>query len=111
MAISPKVAKSPLYPTLACEATAHSHEAAAQGLRLHAAGPWTGGDGTAARQRLRLRLRPLQPSPRTPSMPNRAVAASPSSRKVSAACSACAKVPPLAAVVRADSRWVPCART
>ena len=61
MADFAKVAKSPLYSTLACKATAHRCEAAAHGLRQHAAGPWTRGDGPAERQRLRLRLRPLRP--------------------------------------------------
>jgi hypothetical protein len=54
--------------------TAHRRAVAARGLRLHAAGPWAGGDGSAARQRLRLLLRPLRLSSRPPSMPSRAAA-------------------------------------
>ena len=41
-------------------ATAHRREAAAHGLRLHALGPRTGGDGAAAGQPLQLPSRPLR---------------------------------------------------
>ena len=62
MAISPKVAKSTVYSIRVRKATAHRREAATHGIRLHAAGPWTGGDGPDEQQRLWLRLRPLRRS-------------------------------------------------
>ena len=39
---------------IACEATARRQNAAARGFRLHAAGPWTGGDGAAAPRAIRV---------------------------------------------------------
>ena len=48
MAYRAKVAKSAVYPILACEAIAHCRAVAARGLRLQAAGPGTGGDGSGA---------------------------------------------------------------
>ena len=63
MADHAKVAETAVYPILACEATAHRHAVAARGLRLHAAGPRTGGDGAAA-------PRLLLASPRSNSLPS-----------------------------------------
>ena len=76
-------------------ATARRLTTAARGLRLHAAGQWTGGDGSAARRLLRLLLQPLRPAPRPPSMHRRAAAASPSTREATAARSERMVVPPL----------------
>ena len=68
MADRAKVAKSAVYPILACETTAHRHAVAARGLRQHAAGPRTGGDGAAAPRPLRQLRLLLLPSQRSNSM-------------------------------------------
>ena len=81
------------------------------GARLHALGPGTGGDGTAAQRPLRQRLRLLLTSPRSNSLPSAAASQSPFTAKMIAAGGAHAMVPTLASVVRVDSRWVPTART
>ena len=56
-----KAAKSAIYPNLSCASTVSRHMAAATGARLPTLGPGTGGDGAAARRRLRRLLRLLQP--------------------------------------------------
>ena len=48
-----KPAESTVYPMCVHKATARRLTTAARGLRLHTAGPWTGGDGPAARLHLR----------------------------------------------------------
>ena len=68
MADRAKVAETAVYPVLVCEATAHRHTVAAGGLRLHAAGHRTGGDGTAAPRPLRQLRRLLAASPRSISL-------------------------------------------
>ena len=94
-----------------CEATAHRHAVAARGLRLHAAGPRTGGDGPAAPWPLRQPQRLLLVSPRSNLLQSARAASSAVTPMKIAARIACAMVPPLAGVVRVDSRWVPTART
>ena len=111
MADRAKVAESAVYPILACEATAYRRAVAARGLRLHAAGPRTGGDGDAAPRPLRQLRRRLLASPRSDSLPSAAAASSTVTPMKIAARSACAMVPTLAGVVRVDSRWDPTART
>ena len=111
MADRAKVAESAVYPILACEATAHRHAVAARGLRLHAVGPRTGGDGAAAPRPLRQLRRLLLASPRSNSLPSATAASSMVTPIKIAARIACAMVPTLAGVVRVDSRWVPTART
>ena len=59
IAICAKVAKTALYPDCAHASVARLQIAAADRLRQHAAGPWTGGDGPAALRPLRLLLPPL----------------------------------------------------
>ena len=53
IAICAKVAKTALYPACAHASVARLQIAAADRLRQHAAGPWTGGDGPDASQPLR----------------------------------------------------------
>ena len=74
MADRAKVAESAVYPILACEAIAHRHAVAARGLRLHAVGPRTGGDGDAAPRPLRQLRRLLLASPRSISLLSAAAA-------------------------------------
>lgn len=85
--------------------------AAAAGDRLHALGPWTGGDGSAARRLLRLLPRPLLPLPRSASQHCLCASMGKSTPMKIAERSVCEMVPTLAAVVGVDSRWAPCART
>ena len=58
MAICAKVAESAHYLTVARATIARRHNAAAGGARQHAPGPWAGGDGPAAGERLRPLRRP-----------------------------------------------------
>ena len=111
MADHAKVAETAVYPILACEATAHRHAVAARGLRLHAVGPRTGGDGAAAPRPLRQLRRLLLASPRSNSLPSATAASSMVTPIKIAARIACAMVPTLAEVVVVDSRWAPHART
>ena len=111
MADRAKVAETAVYPVLVCEATAHRHAVAARGLRLHAVGPRTGGDGDAAPRPLRQLRRLLLASPRSISLPSATAALSMVTPIDIAARNACAMVPPLAGVVQVDIRWVPTART
>ena len=111
MADRAKVAETAVYPIRACEATAHRHAVAARGLRLHAAGPRTGGDGAAAPRPLRQLRRLLLASPRSNSQPSATAALSMVTPMTIAARIARMVMPSLAGVVRVDSRWVPTART
>ena len=111
MADRAKVAETAVYPVLVCEATAHRHAVAARGLRLHAAGPRTGGDGAAAPRPLRQLRRLLAASPRSISLWSATAVSSVVTPIKIAARIACAMVPPLAGVVQVDSRWDPTART
>ena len=111
MADRAKVAETAVYPVLVCEATAHRHAVAARGLRLHAAGPRTGGDGAAAPRPLRQLRRLLLASPRSNSLPSATATWSVETPMNIAARNAHAMVPTLAGVVHVDSRWVPTART
>jgi len=70
MAYRANTAKSTVYPKRVCETTAHRLAVTARGLRLHAAGPRTGGDGAAAPRPLRQLRRLLLASPRSNSLPS-----------------------------------------
>ena len=111
MADRAKVAETAVYPVLVCEATAHRHTVAAGGLRLHAAGHRTGGDGTAAPRPLRQPQWLLLASPRSNSLWSATAASSVVTPIKIAARIARMVVPPLAGVVQVDSRWDPTART
>ena len=102
---------SAIYPMPLRETTATHQIAAADRARLHALGPWTGGDGSAAN-------RPLTGHPRlllASSMPidvlSEMAAASRLTRKNSIAQNANAAPPTLAGVLRVDGGRVPCSRT
>ena len=101
---------SAIYPMPLRETTAPHQIAAADRARLHALGPWTGGDGPAAN-------RPLTGHPRlllASSMPidvlSEMAAVSMLTRKNSVAQNANAAPPTLAEVLRVDDRRVPCSR-
>ena len=111
MADRARVADAAVYPSLAGEAPAHRRAVAARGLRLHAAGPRTGGDGAAAPRPLRQLRRLLLASPRSISLLSAAAAWSTVTPTNIAARIARMVVPPLAGVVQVDSRWDPTART
>ena len=68
IAICAKMAKMALYPDLAHASVARRQIAAADRARVHAHGPWTGGDEPAASQPLPPLPRPSRPSPSAPSM-------------------------------------------
>ena len=89
MADRAKVAESAFYPILTCEATAHRHAVAARGLRLHAAGPRTGGDGDAAPRPLRQLRRLLLASPRSISLLSAIAASSVALRRHLHTCTTC----------------------
>ena len=96
---------------MSARAKSRRQNATACGFRLHAAGPWTGGDGAAAPRPLRQPQRLLLASPRSISLPSATAALSMVTPIDIAARNACAMVPPLAGVVQVDIRWVPTART
>ena len=89
------------------EATTHRHMAAACGLRLHAAGPRTGGDGAAARRLLRLLLRLPRRSPRLSNKPWPRPTTVMSTSMMITSHSARRNVLTLAGVLQVDSRRAP----
>ena len=80
-------------------------------LRVHARGPWAGGDGPAARRPLRLPPRPLLRSPCCLSLRTTAAAVCMPTLMKMMIRSSRMKVPTLTGVLRVDSRWAPRART
>ena len=111
MADRTKAAKSAVYPNLSHASTARRQIDAADDARLHVLGPWTGGDGSAARRPLRQPQGPPLPSPRSNLTCSATAAASPSTAMKMVARGACAMKPTLAGVLRVDRRWAPTART
>ena len=104
MALWPNHAKNTL---CASSPVTTSHEpsiTAANRDRLHALGPWTGGNGSAARRRLRLLQWPPPASTRHSNVPSEVAAMSMSTRECRFTPSARMVMPALAGVLRVDGR-------
>ena len=111
MAICATRPESGFYPNLFRTSTALHQITAANRDRLHALGPWTGGNESAARRRLRLLQRPPQASTRHSDVLSEVAAMSMSTRECRFTPSARMVMPTLAGVLRVDSRWPPTTRT
>ena len=111
MAYRANTAKSTVYPKRVCETTARHPVVPACGRWLHTAGPWVGGDGRVEDRTLPPLLRPWLASLRVHMHTLAAAATSVVTPMKIAARIARMVVPPLAGVVRVDSRWDPTART
>ena len=98
-------------PVLVRETASRRCMAATRGVRLHAHGPWTGGDGPAADRPLSQLPQPLLLSPHSTAICNTIAAMSMWTPMKSALRSERMKAPPLADVVRVDGRRAPSART
>jgi len=104
MAICATRPESGFYPNLFRTSTALHQITAANRDRLHGLGPWTGGNESAARRRLRLLQRPPQASTRHSDVLSEVAAMSMSTCECRLPRSARMAMSPLAGALRGDGR-------